>query len=51
MLPLKWVIQTRRWFTEFMVPGMTENNSDQIDLINEKLSDLVLHTCSAKAAM
>lgn len=30
---------------------MAENNSEQVTLINDRLSDLVLHTCSDKAAM
>lgn len=29
---------------------MSENNSDQLNLMNERLSDLVLHACSTKAA-
>ena len=30
---------------------MTENDADQLNLINRKLSDLVLHTCSTKAVV
>lgn len=29
---------------------MSENNTDQLSLINTKMSDLVLHTCSTKVA-
>ena len=30
---------------------MSENNTDQLSLINTKMNDLVLHTCSAKAVV
>ncbi|SUB06865.1 Uncharacterised protein [Pantoea agglomerans] len=30
---------------------MSENNTDQLSLINTKMSDLVLHTCSTKVAV